>query len=87
MEYHEAQKIAQQLNSYSQYELSETGEVCKMLTQLSVYVSYVSEEFYQALCEEMESQFKNFKRHSRLVERTETTTETYKVLEWSGIDY
>ena len=87
MNFDEMTKLAEQLENYAWYDGSELGEACRYLINGVRLISYVSDEFYQALGKEIELQLENFKQNSRIVEKKEVTTQTHKELEWKGIDY
>ena len=87
MKYAEILDTADELKKYAQATGDELGETCSLLIQLSGYPSYLSENFYDVLCHEIEGQLLNFKTHSRIVEKSEMVEQKWKQIEWEGIDY
>ena len=76
-----------ELSTYSLLEGTELGEYCNnLLVMRDYHTSHgMSDEFDVALNEEISRQLVNFKKYSRIVERTEGINETriYKELEWT----
>ena len=74
-----------QLRVYAEIEGSELGEYCCNLLCLREYNTChgMGEEFNIELDKEISEQLKMFKEYSTVIEETEVTRTTRKILEWS----
>lgn len=82
MEYVEVMKICEQLKEYADLENDELGEVCRIMIDLAGYISYVSDEFYNALIKEIEDKLEFFKENTEIVEKPVTFHKKVRDLEW-----
>ena len=72
-----------ELNKFAEMEGSEIGEMCLTLIHIMSYSDYIiSHEFEQSVKKEILYQLDNFKEHSQIVEKEETTTQKWKELVW-----
>lgn len=81
-DYREVQKIADKLDVYSDYEMNELSEACQLLSKLSGYPDYLSDEFYHELTVEMLRQLNNYQENAEIVKTTETFTREVVELVW-----
>ena len=71
-----------ELEEYAELMNDELGELCTILSRLSSYSDYYSDEFGDALVKEIKDQLQNIVENARVVEEEETITRTVRSLEW-----
>jgi len=73
----------QELHKYAELENSELGEICRLLCIMAEsYQPHLSEDFQQALADEIVAQLVHFKQFSKIVEVTTNRVEIIDILEW-----
>ena len=82
--YERAMEIEQELKKYTKEECDELQEACDGLMHLSHYPGYISDECYEAILKELQSQLKNYQDNTEWVEREETKTHKWTELEWKN---
>lgn len=75
-------KTTEALTEYTSIDGTEIGEAGSLLVALSAYQPYLSEEFFDALENEIERHLASYRRSCEIVEKEETITHIVKNLEW-----
>lgn len=75
-------KTVTELHRYAELEGSEIGDCCILLSSLETYKDELSNEFYTALCKEIEYQLKIFKECSVIIKEDKVYNYTEERLEW-----
>ncbi len=76
----EIMELVEALKKYADLEGSEIGEACSGLVHLLNYPDYMSEECYDAIIKEAETQLEVFKTQTKIIE--EERVWTSKCLQW-----
>lgn len=82
IEFDELLKLCEELESYTQWECDSQTETCDLLIAMANYPDYVSDEFYDAVGQEIADKLENYKKYSRIIEKEELVKQKVKYLEW-----
>ena len=84
MNYEDILKLCRKLSKYSDLEHCELGDGCRTLMALTHHTDCFSDEFNEMVVNEIKSLIKYFEENFEIVEREETTTNSYTELEYVG---
>ena len=72
----------EELEHYASFDNTEWGETMLQLVSLRRRSPFISSELVEALDKEINSNLEYVRKNATIVEELETTTRTYKYLEW-----
>lgn len=79
------QEMISAIEAIAELENNELTEYWNYLIYIANYESYMNDEFKNALYVEIKSVYEWTRENVKIVDFIETTTKTYKVLEWSNM--
>ena len=79
-------KQVEELLEYAEIESTEIGELCISLCETYNNRVYASEDFQEALKQEILSQLENFKENCTIVEKSQKFHGKWKVIQWGRND-
>ena len=82
--FEEMKQLAMEVEEYTLLQNDELGEGVGYLTYLVQYEYCFQDKFVKALVAELKSQLANFKKHSKIVTKTETKEYSWSELEWDN---